>query len=551
MLSYKNLCRRIAAAVAALSMASAFVPAAIAAPGAAELTPGTVVADRLDSAVDTDVYSLRLPENGCLSLSLDTAGFDSMQLTLMKGGTVICTRGEDGDPLCVGLSGGDYLLRVTPGNYISGDYTLKADFTPSADWECEFNDGPKLANVIPFGSRVSGSVMARDDRDVFAVDVSESAYTSIDFSAPEADTARWQLTLYDQFNNVLFSGVRDGSGSTDSLTLNPGRYYFEVAPAVFSSAVYELKISASDDAEIVRLGGSTRIETAIEISRAGWTAGTASHAVLANAYNFPDALAGETLASTLGAPILLTAGKQFLEQEIIDEIRRLGADNVIILGGESVVSSGIATQLGSIVSSVERVSGSDRYETAIAIARKILSIKGSVSAIYFAGAKDFPDALSISPVAALTDGVILYMPATGSIPKAVADFAKSTDCRTAYVIGGKAAISTTGEKSIRNLGFKVERVGGADRYATSTLICTKFASVFTGSDIAVASGTSFPDALAGGVFASRRFIPVVLTGKTMPASVKKYAASVNPDRLYIFGGTNAVSESVAQQIAEA
>ncbi len=551
MIYKNNLRRRIAATAAAVVLSFSAAAPALAAPADRKLIFGNAVTDNLDSPVDADFYSFETPDDGVISIQLDCKGSEHIKAALLDGKQTVYTHHSSSGTAYIGLESGEYTLRVFPEQFAGDDYTINVDFTPSTEWETEFNDGVANADTITLGERIFGSIMDSADRDVFTLSLSEKAYISAEFSADSVVPSGWQLTVTDGQSKVLFSGLRNGSGSTDKLLLEPGKYSVEVAPAAFSSAVYNLNLSSLSDAQIIRLGGSTRIQTSVAISKEGWIAGSSSSVVIANAYNFPDALAGETLAAALDAPILLTSGKNAIEPEIAKEIKRLGVKKVYVLGGTGVVSEYVANDLEAIAGSVERISGSDRYGTAIAIAKKIVNIKGGISRIYFASAKDFPDALSISPVAALTDGVILYMPATGSIPKAVADFAKSTGCSTVYVIGGKSAISAQGEKSIRSLGFTVERVGGADRYATSTLICTKFARAFTGGDIAVASGTSFPDALAGGVFASRRSIPVVLTGKALPASVKNYAASVDPSTVYVFGGTGAISESVAQQISQA
>jgi len=538
--------RRIAAAAVVLAMVVFLAAPAYAAPSSDEITLGLAVNDRLDSAVDTDRYSFTLTERGYVNIDLRSAS--SVKAVLLKDNKTVFTQQGNTAPVSVGLDSGVYTLRVS--SSAACEYSLTVDFTASGSWESEFNDGTALADPLPADGRIHGSIMQTDDRDFYSFSLSGNSYVSLAFSADKSQIYGWRVSLYDRSLNEIISETNDGS-SVNKVNLNAGSYFVEIAPAKFSSASYTLELSEPDEAEVIRLGGSTRIQTAIEISRAGWKDNGSQAVVIANAFNFPDALAGETLASALNAPILLTAGKYGIEQEIIDEIKRLGASSAYILGGESVVCANIADELRGITGSVERLYGSDRYETAIAIARKVISIRNGVSSIYFASAKDFPDALSISPVAALSDGIILYMPATGAIPSAVADLALVSGCRQAIIVGGTSAISSAGESSIRGLGFSTERIGGADRYSTSTLICSRFSTYFSGTGIAAASGTSFPDALAGGVFAAERKMPVVLVGKTLPASVKNYAASVNPDVIYVFGGTSAVSYSVAEQLARA
>ncbi|HEX9766161.1 MAG TPA: Calx-beta domain-containing protein, partial [Nitriliruptorales bacterium] len=96
----------------------------------------------------------------------------------------------------------------------------------------------------------------------------------------------------------------------------------------------EVKVTVREavggDGTVSRSSGEDRIETAVAASADHWTA--ASDAVLATAFNFPDALAGGVLAAKLGAPLLLTQQGE-LPSIVTAELARLGVDRVWILGG--------------------------------------------------------------------------------------------------------------------------------------------------------------------------------------------------------------------------
>lgn len=88
------------------------------------------------------------------------------------------------------------------------------------------------------------------------------------------------------------------------------------------------------------------------------------------------------------------------------------------------------------------------------------------------------------------------------------------------------------------------RLAGADRYATAAAVSA--ATFPAGSAAAyVATGTSFPDALAGGPAAAIAGAPVLLT---QPASLPSVTASelsrLRPQRIYVLGGPGAVSDAV-------
>src|SRR5699024_9098343 len=81
--------------------------------------------------------------------------------------------------------------------------------------------------------------------------------------------------------------------------------------------------------QIDRIEGDDRYDTAIEISREGWS--ESDTVILARGDEFADALAGVPLAHELDVPILLTLQDR-LSKNGMAEIERLGAENVIVLG---------------------------------------------------------------------------------------------------------------------------------------------------------------------------------------------------------------------------
>jgi putative cell wall-binding protein len=68
----------------------------------------------------------------------------------------------------------------------------------------------------------------------------------------------------------------------------------------------------------------------------------------------------------------------------------------------------------------------------------------------------------------------------------------------------------------------------------------------------VATGSSFPDALAAGPAAIKARGPVLLThAGTLPASTRSELVRLAPDTIYLLGGTSAVGESVRRAIQDA
>lgn len=300
-------------------------------------------------------------------------------------------------------------------------------------------------------------------------------------------------------------------------------------------------------ATIIRLAGSNRTKTAVEISKASFE--KADTVVLASGNDFPDALAGGPLAYALNAPILLVRGK--LDDATRGEISRLGAKKVIILGGEVAVGKAVEEELEKTYT-VERIAGGNRFETAVKIAERLAELKnGKNTEIFFASAENYPDALAISPVAAIKKAPILYIAPTGSLKTVTKNYVKSAGCESAVILGGEMAVGKAAETALEELGCRVERYQGDDRYATNLTINEAYASVLDGNGLSVATGKDYPDALTGGVYAALRHEPLLLVGSKLRAAQPSYIKARSPKVVTIFGGTTAVSEAVENEIIAA
>jgi putative cell wall-binding protein/peptidoglycan/xylan/chitin deacetylase (PgdA/CDA1 family) len=95
-----------------------------------------------------------------------------------------------------------------------------------------------------------------------------------------------------------------------------------------------------------------------------------------------------------------------------------------------------------------------------------------------------------------------------------------------------------------DLAFSVERLSGSDRYATAAAVSKRFFTV--GSPVAfVVTGANFPDGLAAGPAGARLNGPALFTTRdSLPAATRTELARLRPGRIYLVGGTTAVSEAV-------
>lgn len=311
--------------------------------------------------------------------------------------------------------------------------------------------------------------------------------------------------------------------------------YFRTQPA--GTAVQE-------KGTITRLAGADRFGTSAEISKAMVKDRQVDSIVIVDGLNFPDALAAAPFASQENAPILMVNGKTGeIKDTVLAEINRIDADHnakIYIIGGEGAVSPKAVENLKKLgYKNIERVAGSDRYGTAIEVAKKV-----DAKTAFIACGLNYPDALGAGSAAALNDGVILFT-ATGYLTPQTKAYLESEGFEKIVILGGTGAVGDNVEKEIKEICNNVTRISGANRYSTSFEIAKEF---FPTSDtIYIATGTSFADALAGGPLAANVGGPIVLVDnslKDVPRELKEYIAFNGIENVVVLGGDGVVNNDL-------
>jgi len=291
---------------------------------------------------------------------------------------------------------------------------------------------------------------------------------------------------------------------------------------------------------LTRVAGADRVATSILISQTGFATNlSATAVVLARADDFADALAGSPLAAHFQGPLLLTP-TEGLTPALGTEIQRVlpAGRTVYVLGGPDAIAPGVATDLQMLGFNPVRLAGVDRYDTAV----KIANLLGDPPTLFEADGTNFPDGLSAGPAAALSHGAVLLTSGHLQAAETAAYIAAHpTDAR--YAIGGPAAAADP----------TAQALVGVDRYATSIAVARElFASPGL---VDIATGTDFADALSGGPVAGVQGAPMILVAPNgpLPGPVQSYFNRYSNTVLsaLLFGGTSAVSTSVAKEIAQA
>ncbi len=158
--------------------------------------------------------------------------------------------------------------------------------------------------------------------------------------------------------------------------------------------------------------------------------------------------------------------------------------------------------------SVDRVAGGDRYETAVLASKSLWPAwndptdKLKAHAVVLARGDDYPDALGGIPLASARQGPLLVTQGTAMDPGALAEIQRVLQPgvgKTVYVLGGVKALSPTVDAALTALGYAVHRISGSDRYDTSLRIAHELGDP---QRVVIATGTTFPDALAAGPLAA-------------------------------------------------
>lgn len=299
-----------------------------------------------------------------------------------------------------------------------------------------------------------------------------------------------------------------------------------------------------------RVAGDDRYRTAVEISRQQF-AGSAPIVHLVTGEAFPDALAAGVAAGRAGGPVLLTR-RNSLPDATAAELRRLSPSKVVIVGGPAAVSADVESVVSSVLSGVvvERIAGSNRYETAASLSAAINVTAGGV--VFVGSGESFTEVLAGAAVAGRDRAPLLLVPGNGSaVPAAVATELQRLAPTRLVVLGSESVLSNPILAGLSALvpDATVERLGGGSSYDSAARTASFYA---TNGTVYVATGAVFADGLAGGAWAGRMGAPVVMVPPTgaLPASVRSALSRLAPSQIVILGGSAAVSADIENELAQ-
>lgn len=340
--------------------------------------------------------------------------------------------------------------------------------------------------------------------------------------------------------------------------------------------------SSALPAEITRYAGDDRYATSLAVARAllAEHGGATEWAVMVSGRSWPDAVVAASLAGALDAPILLSPPDELLE-ETSDFLWAAEISKILVVGPSKApgISNSLVAELTSSGYAVERVAGSDRSATSVAVAERlgeilrdrsgapagIGSMPGFGPTAIVASSEVFADALVSGPVSAYGEHPVL-LTSPQRLDAGVAGYLDEAGVEHVVLMGGTAALERSVERALSDLGLEVTRLGGATRFETAVLLAelvheryagTGGRACFTHAEVGLARARVPFDSFSAGPLLAHRCGSLVLTDPRKPsaatqrhlAAARASIAASDAGRLdvSVFGGTAAVTDGVLRE----
>lgn len=268
-----------------------------------------------------------------------------------------------------------------------------------------------------------------------------------------------------------------------------------------------------------------------------------------NAANPLQSLGGHGPFGGLGAPGTWNDNRNYAMSVIYDPDRFSGYGDASLLKmwrtgrmGSSGDDFTIGHTSADTVTTFRSIAGSDRFATSVAASKE--AFPGGADEVIIATGENWPDALGGTALAGALDCPILLVQ-TDSIPGIVRAEIARLGATQAIILGGESAVSKAVGNSLAGMGLGVTRLGGSDRYATARMVAhatvDELGPAFDGTAF-VATGMTFPDALAASPLAANRGWPIYLASASSGAPTGAMKAEGVTDVL-VLGGPAAVSDA--------
>ena len=320
--------------------------------------------------------------------------------------------------------------------------------------------------------------------------------------------------------------------------------------------IFTLAGSAQASPHYNRYSGNDRFQTSTAIAQQEYQEQQVQNIVIASANSFPDALSASTLAAKLKASIILVGADTSDSQVGLDYIKNHMAPGgtVTIIGGAGVINPKVEQWLDNAGYHVNRMGGKDRFDTDSLIVNNLSVSHGTP--VIIASGNDFPDALGVASLAA-SKGWPILLSGSNQLSETAQNFVSTDQPTNIYIVGGEGVLHDSVQTALQSAApsAQIQRFGGQDRFETLSQILTKFYPNPT--QIYLADGLDFADALSGSTLAAQNNAPILLIdpkSQQLPPSIKDYLITIrntgSTPQVNVLGGTAGVPDWVVDKVNE-
>ncbi len=432
-----------------------------------------------------------------------------------------------------------------------GEGAVTAEVTVPSGWGAEDALDLMIGGASSKYLLVSGSGSPLEGEPSLALTSNEGGFpgSAVAVSASGFDAGETvQIALHSSSAPAVPIGTltANGSGAISGIVYVPssqpvGSYRLWAGAASIGYLLLNAPLEITAVPTTDRLSGPDRFQTAVAISQESFEPGV-ERVYIASGLNFPDALSAGALAAQKGAPVLLTHPDTLLDA-VRTELNRLEPATIILVGGTPSVSNTVKSALEALEfePEVTRIAGPDRFATNRLLVGEAFQ-SAPATTVFIATGLKFPDALAAAPAAAEGGGaVVLVNGGAASLDAATLQLLDSLDVVDVRIVGDPASVSSGIENQLKTLyPGHVQRFAGADRYATAAKIV---AATWPGgaSDVILASGVNFPDALAASALGQPMLTSLP---SCIPGVILAELGNLAPSKVTLVGDAGALSTAV-------
>lgn len=360
-------------------------------------------------------------------------------------GAKVAVKDADGNVVAEAVTDKDGVAKLTvekAGKYSATVTALADDETASKQFIAPYAEvtvkGEEKPAVKEEDVRVSGDTRydtAYKNADALkkqlGLEMFDSAVVACGTNYPDALSSAYLAKVKNA--PLLLSEAREVNGTVDYIRKNvtKGKTVYLVGGA--DVLPEQIKTILGSDYDVKRLEGEDRFLTNLAVLKEANV--NNEEVMICSGLGYADALS----AAATGKPVMLVGKALTKEQKAY--LAGINPAKFYIVGGSDVVSDRVKAELETM-RSVERISGEDRYETALNVAKKFFDMTSST--VVIATGDGFADGL-VGSVTAIANNAPLLLANRNNI-KGVAEFVKETGAKRSIVMGGADVISNEAVK---------------------------------------------------------------------------------------------------------